>query len=120
MVDGSWRDRFLNLFLMFSRESPLTLNVPFEPLKIRWPGNKRGRDRLTSPVSVTMQLHSLLLVALLAAVSGQHPGTMLHKQNLPGEKSLCNDGTRATYYTQEGLASGSVLIGLQVLFLWDV
>jgi len=72
------------------------------------------------PVSVTMQqLHSLLLVALLAAVSGQ-PGTMLHKQNLPGEKSLCNDGTRATYYTQEGMASGSVLIGLQVLFLWDV
>merc|ERR1712088_895839 len=61
----------------------------------------------------TMQLHSLLLVALLSAVSGQHPGTMLHKQDLPGEKSLCNDGTRATYYTQEGLASGSVLIGLQ-------
>ena len=62
-----------------------------------------------------MQLHSLLLVALLSAVSGQHPGTMLHKHDLPGEKSLCNDGTRATYYTQEGLASGSVLIGLQVL-----
>ena len=39
---------------------------------------------------------------------------MLHKHNLPGEKSLCNDGTRATYYTQEGMASGSVLIGLQV------
>ena len=67
----------------------------------------------TSPVSV-MQLHFLLLVALLSAASGQHPGTMLHKHNLPGEKSLCNDGTRAAYYTQEGSASGSVLIGLQV------
>ena len=66
------------------------------------------------PVS-TMQLLSILLVALLSAVvSGQHPGTMLHKHNLPGEKSFCNDGTRATYYTQDGSASGSVLIGLQV------
>jgi len=54
-----------------------------------------------------------LVSVLLVACHGQHPGTMLHKHNLPGEKSLCNDGTRATYYTQEGMASGSVLIGLQ-------
>ena len=67
-----------------------------------------------------MQRNSLLLVALLSVVvNGQHPGTMLHKHNLPGEKSICNDGTRATYYTQDGLASGSVVIGLQVLF-WKV
>merc|ERR1712130_657058 len=62
----------------------------------------------------TMQRNSLLLVALLSVVvNGQHPGTMLHKHNLPGEKSICNDGTRATYYTQDGLASGRVVIGLQ-------
>merc|ERR1711992_487719 len=60
----------------------------------------------------TMQL-PILLAALVSLASGQHPGTMLHKHNLPGEKSLCNDGTRAAYYTQEGSASGSVLIGLQ-------
>ena len=60
-----------------------------------------------------MQL-PILLVALVSLATAQHPGTMLHKHNLPGEKSLCNDGTRAAYYTQEGMASGSVLIGLQV------
>ena len=56
----------------------------------------------------------LLVTFLLSTATCQHPGTMLHKHNLPGEKSLCNDGTRAAYYTQEGTASGSVLIGLQV------
>merc|ERR1711963_1331672 len=61
----------------------------------------------------TMQRLLPLVAVLLVACHGQHPGTMLHKHNLPGEKSLCNDGTRATYYTQEGTASGSVLIGLQ-------
>merc|ERR1719392_270666 len=61
-----------------------------------------------------MHRNFLLLLALVSVlVDGQHPGTMLHKHNLPGEKSICNDGTRATYYTQDGLASGSVVIGLQ-------
>jgi len=54
----------------------------------------------------TMQRLLPLVAVLLVACHGQHPGTMLHKHNLPGEKSLCNDGTRATYYTQEGMASG--------------
>merc|ERR1711872_557822 len=46
----------------------------------------------------TMQRLLPLVSVLLVACHGQHPGTMLHKHNLPGEKSLCNDGTRATYY----------------------
>jgi len=64
-------------------------------------------------VSTMKHSFELLVSFLLSTATCQHPGTMLHKHNLPGEKSLCNDGTRAAYYTQEGTASGSVLIGLQ-------